>query len=258
MRPRSSIWMSTREQSFVVDVNHFRLGVEAHHFVADLTPAVAALLDPPKRHVREAANSRAINVNDSRLRALGETKDLRHVSCEDRRSQAVAHRVRYLDPLFQISNSNHSHQRTEYLFLSYLHALLCFDHRGREEVTALESGVFRGRAPSTQLSAFIHADPDVVGDAVHRARIDQRSHLDSRLNARAYANRRRARDKPAQKVVVDFLRHDSAARRGATLTRRAEAARDHPAHRQIEIGVVQHDLRVLASKLQLQLQHPFT
>ena len=67
----------------------------------------------------------------------------------------------------------------------------------------------------------------------------------------------RAIDQPAEELVVDARLQDQPARRRAALARRAERAPEHAVEREIEVGVVHDDHRVLAAHLERQaLVHP--
>src|SRR5438094_10284384 len=59
------------------------------------------------------------------------------------------------------------------------------------------------------------------------------------------------RAQPIDDLGGDAPLHDDAARRGALLTRREEGATRDLLRREVEIGVVEHDRRILAAELEL-------
>ena len=103
------------------------------------------------------------------------------------------------------------------------------------------------RRAVTRVVVADQAEP--VLEALGEALVDHRAveHV-----LRRVADRRRAQAlvEPAHELVVDGLVHDRRAERRAALAGRAEAAEQRALDREVDVGVVHHDHRVLAAELQ--------
>ena len=88
------------------------------------------------------------------------------------------------------------------------------------------------------------------------ARVDHRPDVRVVLPAGPEAKRLRPLDEPRRERVVQALVDDHAARRRAALARRAERRPEDPVEREVEIGVVHDDDRVLAAELEVDVLEP--
>ncbi|MNU75126.1 hypothetical protein D3C71_646470 [compost metagenome] len=102
-------------------------------------------------------------------------------------------------------------------------------------------------------AAAVPGDVDVVVGDVALSLGHRRTHLGLGVERVADAKRRDLLGQQGDEAVVDAVLHDQAARRGAALSGGEEAAVQGDGHRPLQVGVVQHDQRVLAAHLQL---HP--
>src|SRR5207248_2531309 len=92
----------------------------------------------------------------------------------------------------------------------------------------------------------------VALDLLARRLVDERPDVGPLLPAVAQLERGDALGEVGEEVVVDAALEDEAARRGAALTGRSERAPEHPLKGEIEVGVVEDDLRVLSAHLERQ------
>src|SRR6185437_7832981 len=75
----------------------------------------------------------------------------------------------------------------------------------------------------------------------------------------AQRERRHALPEPLEKFIMNAVLQNEPAGGGAALPRRAECAPEHALQREIEIGIIQDDLRVLPTHFKRQpLVHPAT
>ena len=93
--------------------------------------------------------------------------------------------------------------------------------------------------------------PEPVLEALGEALVDHRA-VEHVRRARVADRRRRAGAASSlrDELVVDRLVDDRGAQRRAALARRAEAAEQRALDREVDVGVVHHDHRVLAAELQ--------
>ena len=105
-------------------------------------------------------------------------------------------------------------------------------------------------AAAQHLRAFVLADLDVLQVGLHLRRVDRRTHVDALVETVADLQLLRARHELIDELLVHALLHDDAAGRGAALSGRAERSPQRAFQREIEIGVVEHDHRILAAEFQ--------
>ena len=98
--------------------------------------------------------------------------------------------------------------------------------------------------------------PRVGVDLLERGGVDDGADVGVVLPARAEAQRLGALDEPCGEIVVEALVDDDAARRGAALTGGTERRPEDPVDREVEVGVVHDDDRVLAAELEVHVLEP--
>ena len=108
--------------------------------------------------------------------------------------------------------------------------------------------------PQAGSPAFLAPDFDIAQHGLHLRLVDARPDVDARLHAVADLQLSRALHHGGDEPVVDRVFHNRAAGRGALLPRREERRVDHVLHRGVEIGIGQHDRRILAAHFQLNAQ----
>src|SRR5690606_11351132 len=106
----------------------------------------------------------------------------------------------------------------------------------------------RGAAATEhEFRLLLEADLDVALDLADGLGVDHRSHVGAGLAAVAELERLGAVDEHLEERVVDAVLQDEAAGGRAALPRGAEGAPEHAVEREVELGVVEDDLRVLAA-----------
>ena len=105
-------------------------------------------------------------------------------------------------------------------------------------------------AAAQHLRAFVLADLDVLQVGLHLALVDRRPHVDALVEPVADLQLLGALHQRIDELLVHALLHDDAAGRGAALAGGAERSPQRAFQRQLEVGVVEHDHRILAAQLQ--------
>ena len=108
-------------------------------------------------------------------------------------------------------------------------------------------------AAAQQFRAFGQRNFDIARRGLDLIRVHLRADFDRFIEAVADLQLFRARDKSFGELGGNSLLQQDAARRRASLPRRPERAPQRAIKREIEIGVVEHDLRVLAAHLKRDL-----
>src|SRR5205814_8944896 len=98
-----------------------------------------------------------------------------------------------------------------------------------------------------ELRALVFPDRRVRVDLLERTFVDHRADVDALFPARAEAQLLGRLDEPRLQLLVRALLHDHARGRGAALAGSAEGRPEDPLDRELEIGVVEDDDRVLAA-----------
>ena len=128
---------------------------------------------------------------------------------------------------------------------------------GSKKVPVLQTVPRRTTPAAQQVSPFFLSDVDIPLDLGNRLLADQRTNVRSGFATVAELERTHAVDETREEFVVNAILHHQPARRRASLPRRPERAPQHALEREIEIRVVEHEHRVLASHLERQaLVHP--
>ena len=106
-------------------------------------------------------------------------------------------------------------------------------------------------AAGEQLGALLGADPQVVEILVELATVDDRADVGALRQRRPHRERVGRGHHPLDERVVDPGGDDQPAGGGAALAGRVEGALDGAVDGDVEVGVVEHDQRVLAAHLEL-------
>src|SRR6185503_7906073 len=100
-----------------------------------------------------------------------------------------------------------------------------------------------------ELGALVLADPGVGVDLLERGLVDDRADVGVVLPAGPEPQLLDALDEARLELVVRALLDDHARRGGAALTRGAERRPENPVDRELDVGIVEDDDRVLAAEL---------
>jgi hypothetical protein len=171
---------------------------------------------------------------------------LHHVAREDRRAEALRHAVVDRDRLVDVGHLDDVEDGRERLLLHDGHVGASLDDRRLDEVPGplelLAAGEDHAALGLRALERLL-----VVAD---RVLVDQGSHQRRRIGRVADAHRR-----PDLLEAIDhfarhaLLHHEPRGRRAALPGRAAGGERDR-AHREVEVGVVHHDDRVVAAQFE--------
>ena len=154
--------------------------------------------------------------------------------------------------LVVVLDPDHGGDRAEHLLAVDPHLVGGVGDQGRLQVVAL--GLARQPlAAERQLAAFLPADLEIAQVLVELLLVDHRPDLGAGLERMVDLELLHAFDHRRDEAVVDGLGDDQARGRGAALPGLEEGAVERAAHRDVEIGVVQHHERVLAAHLELEL-----
>src|SRR5690606_659412 len=252
------IYLGLLQASAVIDVDCLRFGVEIEDLPTPFPVPVAGLFDASKRHVRLGTDGGAIDVGNPCLDILHGAKGQAYIACIDARGQAVPGVVGNLYGLLIRAYTEDGKDRTEDLFLCDPHSGLHAREDGRfEEESVVETISRSAMTTQTQLRAFLPAYLDITRDLVERLLMDERSHLDAVIVPIAQLEFFRLLDESIHKFIMDAVLKDQAACCRAALARGPKGAPEYALEGKIEVGIVQHDLRILAPHLHREaLVHP--
>src|ERR1019366_8083809 len=119
------------------------------------------------------------------------------------------------------------------------------------EVAVGQRAFGEAAASAGGFSAFLAGHLDVAENGLPVRPIDAGADVDTRLHAVADLEFAGALHHGGDKLIVDGVFHNGAAGGGALLAGGEEGAVDHVFHRGVEIGVSQHDGRILAAHFEL-------
>ena len=111
------------------------------------------------------------------------------------------------------------------------------------------------RAAAQELGALVETELHVALGRVDLARRDERALVGVHVHVVADDDLARALHEHADELVVDLARHECARSRLAHLAVVEERAPQHAGGREVEVGVVEHDVGRLAAELERDLLH---
>ena len=152
------------------------------------------------------------------------------------------------DRLLERVDGDQRGRRAEDLLLRDPHLRVDVGEDGRAVVEALAVDAL---AAGQQLRALALADLGVRVDLLDRRLVDHGADVGVVLPRRADPQLLGARDELLLQLLVDAALHDHARRRGAALAGRAERRPDDAVDREVDVGVVHDDDRVLAAELEV-------
>ena len=209
---------------------------------------------PPNGQVHLGADRAGVDVRDAGLEVAHRAEGLVDVAREDRGREAeLDRRSRRESPRRSPRTADQRRRRAEDLLLRdpHLRVDVAEDRRPVEEAL-VEAVPGRDLAAGEELRALVLADLRVRVDLLERALVDDRADVGVVVPAR----RRAAASRPRRRAATAAARRP----RPATITRDcgraalaggAERRPDDPVDREIEIGVVEDDDRVLAAELEV-------
>src|ERR1041384_4848516 len=247
----SGVDLRPLELSAIVHVDRLPLREDIEHGPAPLTVAVPGPPDAAEGHVGFGADRRGVDIRDPRPDVADRLIGLVDVARVDRRGEAVRSVVRDRDGLLERLHLDHGEDRTEDLLPRHAHlGPHTREKRGLEEpYFSAAAGCF-AHSSDEYLGSLFPGDLHVSLDRVQLLLVDQRAHLRSRLRPVAHAERLRLLLQHRHELRVNGFMNDEARRGGAPLAGGAEGAPEDSFERELEIGVLHHDLRVLPPHLE--------
>src|SRR5215469_6099991 len=235
----------------VIDVDRLPLRVEIDRADAALAMPVAGSLHPAEGQVHLSPDRRRVDIGDARVKVAHRDECLVDIFRVQGRREPVLYAVRDGNGIFEVLARDNRNYRSEDFFLRDAHLRVDIDkHRGLHEESIRILALFQAVAARHHLGAVILADFDVLEIGVELILVDGGAHIDALVEAVANLQRLGARNIALHEFAVHALLHDDAAGGRAPLTRRPEATPDTAFNGKIEIGIVQHDHRILTTQFQ--------
>ena len=172
----------------------------------------------------------------------------------DARGKAEIRVVRHRQGLLVILDADHARDRAEHFLAAEAHLVRAFrEERGLE----IEAGILAVQplAAPMQLRAFRAAERDIALVDFELFRVDHRADMRAGLECIIHHERLHPFGECRDEAVVDALGHDQARGGRAALTGGEERAIRGAFHGNPEIGIVEHDKRILAAHFELHLLH---
>ncbi len=221
--------------------------------LADPVGAVAAaetrrLPSAHRKLQREVVDLGVVDAAGPGLDPAGDALATLGVSRPHRRREPVGHVVGEAHRLFGVGDPHHGKRRAEGLLGHAEHRVVDVGEDGRlvEAARPLPRA-----APGHDARALVHRVGDVAGDHVHLRREGDRPDVDRPgPGRRALAKGLDALGEQREELVVDGLLDVDALDRDAGLARVAHPVGDGGVRGALEVGVGEHDHRVLAPELE--------
>src|SRR5579859_8153782 len=241
----------------VVYVDALNLGKKIDRVAALLVRPDPRCFDATKRQVHFAAQGWLIDVGDADVDTIDELENGANVARVDGCRQPVLNAVRGFEGSFGIRHADDRQHRAEDLFARHAHRWLYAVENGRREpVPGGQLRRQRGVAAVDLFSTLLAPNVEVMQDARALLSGDSRADVRGLFETGPYLQLARPAEDLSEESVGNGFDDDGAAGRRAALAGRAERAVDDPRGRQVEVGVGQHDGRVLAAELGLDWHTP--
>src|SRR5207245_9413851 len=130
------------------------------------------------------------------------------------------------------------------------YGILVYQHRWLHEPAILIFLVVEAVASADQSGALVFPDVHVAPVGLQLGFVDGRTHVHILIEAVADFETLGPVHVAFDEFVVDSFLHDDAAGGGATLASSAEAAPESALDGEVEVGIVEHDHRVLAAEFE--------
>ena len=185
-----------------------------------------------------------------RLKCVACLSDVVHDAGRQAELGVVGERER----LVVVLRADHARDRAEDLLAVDAHRVRRLgEERGRQVVAV--GRALQPLAADDELRALALADLEVLQVLLELALVDDRPDVGAGEQRVVDAQRRELVGHRRDEAVVDAVGDDEARRRRAALAGREERALHGDVHRGRQVGVVEHDQRVLAAHLELHLRH---
>src|SRR5436190_14896623 len=249
---RGSVDLRLLELPRVVDVDRLPLGEDVERGLTGFAVAVAGVLGPAEREMHLGADRPRVDVRDPGLEVAHRAEGRVHVAGEDRRRKPELDPVRDADRLVDILHADQRGGGPEDLLLRDPHPGVDVTEDRRPVEVAVAEPVAAGHlAAGQELGALVLPDRRVRVDFLERALVDHRADVDAFLPAGAETQLLGGLDEARLQLLVGAFLDDHARGRGAALAGGAEGRPENPLDRELEIGVLEDDDRILAAQLEV-------
>src|SRR5580658_558987 len=237
----------------VVDVDGFPSGEEVEGAEA-FSVAVAGALDAAEGEMDFGAYGGCVDVGDACFEVAHGGEGAIDVARVERSRESVVDGVGDGDGFVKIGKLENRDDGAEDFFASDAHLRRDAGEDGWREEGSVGIGAFRkSDAAQEHLSAFALCDVDVASGRFNLLPIDLRADFDGFVEAVADFELAGAGDEPFSELGGDALLKKDAAGCGATLAGGSKCAPERAVEGEVEVGVVEDDLRVLATHLKRDL-----
>ena len=224
------------------------LHVEVERIVAAVAADAGSLQAAERR--RQVAHVVGVEPDHAGFEFVGDAQRAAEVVGPDVAGEAVAHRIGDGERVGFVLERDHGEHRPEDLVLRDPHAAVDIGDQRRLDVVAAAGAVMpRRRRPGSR--AFLPRDIEIRRDLGDMAFVDQRADLGRRIERVADLDLLHALGDPRGKFVGDRFLHQQAARRRAALAVERVDHEHDGIERAVEVGVVEHDDRVLAAEFEM-------
>ncbi len=201
--------------------------------------------------MRLRADGRRVDVGDPGVQISDRAECRLQVARVQTAGQPVLDVVVDADRFGQVADPDDAQHWPEDLLLLEPRAGLDTGEHGRlEEESLRQRAVPRGLPTELQVRPLFDADRDVAFDLLERRLVDQGADVGGGRQPVTQPQLRGGGADHLDERVVDRILENQSGRRGAALAGRPERPPQHPLQREIQIGVRQDDLCVLAAHLQ--------
>src|SRR6266550_3353243 len=248
-RSQISIDLCPLQSAGEVGVTNLGLGVEFVDLPSAFPVPVARLFYSTEGEVRLCSDGWCVDVRNSVVQLVQSPERSVDVPRVDRRRQSVLHVVVHRKSLIRVLDPDHGKNRTEDLFL--LEPATRLDVRkNRRPVEVALRQLVRTFSAGHQFRAFRLTNVDVGLDLSDCILVDQRSDIRPLLPSVSKLESLGAVLEHAEELIVNLLLDYKTTGSGTTLPGRAKCAPQRAFEREIQIGIVHHDLSVLPSHLE--------
>ena len=184
------------------------------------------------------------------LQRVGDAQRAAHVAGPDVAGQAVLHAVGDLDRVVLVAERDHGQERSEHFLLRDAHPGDGAGDQRRLDVMPAAGTVMRLAADGDG-RAVLPRDVEIAADLCEMPLVDQRPDFGRGIEGMPDLQRLDPRGELFDEFVGDALLDQQPARRGAALAIERVDHEHDGIERAVEIGVVEHDHRVLAAEFEM-------
>src|SRR5580700_5762520 len=192
-----------------------------------------------------------VDVSNSGIEVTHGCEGSVHVLGVKRGRQSVFDAIRDLDSIFEVvARNDRDHRPKDFLLRDAHFGIDVDEHRRLHKITSLIFAFVEPVATALQASALSLADIHIAEIGLELVLVDRWAHLYGFIQTVADLQGFGAFHVAFDEIAVDALLHNDPAGRSATLTSGSKASPQPAFNREIEVGVVEHDHRILAAEFE--------